>query len=85
MQDKITTHALQCEEVIANVASLSELKKLVCQHDTFYHYSDDHSVYKKGESEWAVITNLYNKCVKDYKVELDYIWNKYYFRNKTNA
>ena len=41
-------------------------------HDWYYEYSDDHSVWKRGEAEKDQLRRLQEEIDNDYKV-----WNEY--------
>lgn len=52
---------------------VEQFKELVKKHDLTYSYSDDYSVYKKGEDEYKAIVNLSKQLPKEVVVQ---IWNE---------
>lgn len=58
---------------------LFELEVLLKKHDKYYDYSDDHSVWRKGEKEWKEISNLsWQLKVAGYAEEVKELFDKYY-------
>ena len=57
---------------------LQTLEKLLQDHDWFYQYSDDYSVYEQGKSAWYTITEVI-KALKDagFGKEADDLYDKY--------
>lgn len=53
-----------------------QFRKLLSTHDWYYNYSDDHSVWRKGQAEWQVIAS----AMKDSE-ELKAVYNQ--FREET--
>jgi len=43
---------------------LKKFRQLLSKYDWWYSYSDDHSVYKKGEKQSQEISNLFQKLLK---------------------
>jgi hypothetical protein len=41
---------------------LKTLEKLLQNHDWFYQYSDDYSVYERGDRESDTINTVINTC-----------------------
>lgn len=60
------SETLTPEEILENY------KKALARHDWFYHYSDDHRVWKAGEQSWSNICHRQKVLDKDYL-----IWNQY--------
>lgn len=58
---------------------LLELESMLKKHDKYYDYSDDHSVYKKGEAEYNAICNLSSQLkIAGYTEEVQELFKKYY-------
>ena len=55
---------------------IEDLKKLLDNHDWFYNFSDDHSVWVRGERESAQITGALENGTN----ELKKLYNEYYAR-----
>ena len=57
---------------------LQTLEKLLQNHDWFYQYSDDDSVYEQGKFAWYTITEVI-KTLKDtgFGKEADDLYDKY--------
>lgn len=53
--------------------ALEQFKELVSKHDLTYSYSDDYSVYRKGEEQYKAILNLSKELPKEDVVQ---IWNE---------
>ena len=57
---------------------LQTLEKLLQNHDWFYQYSDDNSVYEKGKFQWFMITKVMNSLDKGgFSDKSDALYNKY--------
>lgn len=50
----------------------TEFRKLLSTHDWYYNYSDDHSVWRKGQAEWQAIAS----AMKDSE-ELKAVYTQY--------
>ncbi len=58
---------------------LFELEVLLKKHDKYYDFSDDHSVWRKGDEEWKDISNLsWQLKVAGYAEEVKELFDKYY-------
>lgn len=58
---------------------LSQLESMLKKHDKYYDYSDDHSVYKKGQREYDAIRSLSNQLkIAGYTEEVQELFKKYY-------
>jgi len=57
---------------------LQTLEELLQNHDWFYQYSDDYSIYEQGKSAWHTITEVIS-ALKDagFGEETDALYNKY--------
>ena len=57
---------------------LQTLEKLLQNHDWFYQYSDDDSVYEQGKSAWNTINEVIS-ALKDagFGKEADDLYDKY--------
>ena len=57
---------------------LKTLEKLLKNHDWFYQYSDDYSVYERGQNAWNTINEVIN-ALKDagFGKEADDLYDKY--------
>ena len=57
---------------------LQTLEKLLQDHDWFYQYSDDYSVYERGQNAWNTINEVIN-ALKDagFGKETDDLYDKY--------
>lgn len=53
--------------------TIEKFKDLISKHDLTYSYSDDYSVYKKGDDEYKAILNLSKELPKEDVVQ---IWNE---------
>ena len=40
------------------MSKLKTLEKLLQNHDWFYQYSEDYSVYERGQNAWYIISNI---------------------------
>jgi hypothetical protein len=56
--------------------AVEHYKTLLSQHDKYYAYSDDGSVYRKGHAEYQVLVSI-QKLIDVDKV----IWNAYFKEN----
>ena len=61
-----------------NMSRLKKLEELLQNHDWFYQYSDDYSVYEQGKSAWYSITEVI-KALKDagFGKEADDLYDKH--------
>lgn len=58
---------------------LQTLEDMLLKHDKYYDYSDDHSVYKKGEQEYSAICRLSEQLkIAGYSEEVQELFKKYY-------
>jgi len=48
--------------------TLSEYYELLCAHDWYYEFSDDHSVWRRGHRERTKINAIYNQSDKHEKL-----------------
>ena len=48
---------------------LQTLEKLLQNHDWFYQYSDDYSVYERGQFAWDTITTVMKVLEEKYAKE----------------
>jgi len=55
---------------------LQEFKKLLNNHDWFYHFSDDHGVWVRGETQVAQIVG----ALKNGTDEMKKLYNEYHAR-----
>ena len=53
--------------------ALEQFKELVSKHDLTYSYSDDYSVYQKGDEQYKAILKLSKELPKEVVVQ---IWNE---------
>lgn len=61
------------------VEELNKLKDMLMKHDKYYDYSDDHSVWKKGNEEFNAIYALANQLkLAGYSTEVQELFAKYY-------
>ena len=57
---------------------LQTLEKLLQNHDWFYQYSDDYSVYERGQFAWDTITTVMEVLEKaGFGKEVDALYDKY--------
>jgi hypothetical protein len=40
------------------MSRLKKLEELLQNHDWFYQYSEDYSVYERGQNSWDIISNI---------------------------
>lgn len=58
---------------------LFSLEIMLKQHDKYYDYSDDHSVWRKGNEEWKNIRSLSEQLkIAGYAEEVQQLFSKYY-------
>lgn len=58
---------------------LFELEVLLKKHDKYYDYSDDHSVWSKGNAEWKSIQSLSTQLkLAGYTEEVQELFEKFY-------
>lgn len=58
---------------------LSQLETMLKKHDKYYDYSDDHSVWRKGNQEWKEINALSQQLkLAGYTEEVQELFNKFY-------
>lgn len=58
---------------------LFELEVLLKKHDKYYDYSDDHSVWSKGNNEWKAIQKLSTELkIAGYAEEVQELFEKFY-------
>lgn len=58
---------------------LSQLESMLKKHDKYYDYSDDHSVWLKGEKEYKQINSLSKQLkLAGYAEEVQELINKFY-------
>lgn len=58
---------------------LSQLESMLKKHDKYYDYSEDYSVYKKGQAEYNAICNLSSQLkIAGYTEEVQELFKKYY-------
>ena len=58
---------------------LSQLEVLLKKHDKYYDYSDDHSVWSKGDKEYRSIQSLSKQLkLAGYAEEVQELFNQYY-------
>jgi hypothetical protein len=55
---------------------IEDFKKLLANHDWYYHFSDDHGVWQRGEREVAEI----KFALKDASDEMKKMYNEYHAR-----
>ena len=59
---------------------LRDFKKLLDNHDWFYHFSDDHGVWVRGEHQVAEI----RYALSNGNDEMKKLYNEYHSRNFNN-
>ena len=66
------------KDIINMNTKLKTLEKLLKNHDWFYQYSDDYSVYERGDRESNIINEVIN-ALKDagFGKEADDLYDKY--------
>jgi hypothetical protein len=73
---------MQSNPVISNSEMQLLLLELECslqKHDKYYDYSDDHSVWKRGEEQWKHIQSISNDLkLNGYAAEVKVAFEKYY-------
>lgn len=58
---------------------LSQLESMLKKHDKYYDYSDDHSVWLKGKSQWDSICKLSDQLnTAGYEAEVQELFDKFY-------
>ena len=59
-------------------ADLAKLRQLLKEHDWYYNYSDDHSVWQRGEARSGEIRLQMTVCEDlGYGEEARKMWNQY--------
>lgn len=59
-------------------ADLQRLKQLLKEHDWYYNYSDDHNVWKRGETRSELIREAMLICEDlGYEQEAKELWSYY--------
>ena len=53
--------------------SLTALEGLLARHDWYYQYSDDHSVWKRGQREHDAIGEEQRRLIHEVKVPIEEI------------
>lgn len=62
----------------AKTTLLEQLEKLLASHDWTYDYSDDYSVWSRGQQEREAIRGLMQRChEQDVGAEADGLYDRY--------
>ena len=56
----------------SNPEILDSYRKALANHDWFYHYTEDHRVWKAGQASWDRIRSMQPNLDNDYS-----IWNEH--------
>ena len=57
---------------------LEQLKSALASHDWYYNYSDDYSVYSRGQRKWSNICSLRQQAAQaGLQAEADALYDRY--------
>lgn len=80
MQEQITQEQLQtaCKDMLKQEL-LQAYKEALAKHDWYYQYSDDYSVYCKGNRTASAIDHALGKCIQaGLEKEAEEIYQKFH-------
>ena len=57
---------------------LDQLREALASHDWYYNYSDDYSVYSRGQRKWSNICSLRQQAAQaGLQAEADALYDRY--------